>query len=577
MSRARVVAVVVALFALSHPIIGVICAAGACARPADIGITINAATGVVQAVRQESTAAAAGLRSGDRVDFQRAGWTMHLWLWNGEFLAGRPFVLPINRNGVPRSITIVMAPRPIDVGALTFRIVQLLFSIVLAVLACGVIFMRTDALTVAFYAFCMFYVTSDNTAWMHISPPVLMPLAGLESVLPVLGTIGFVYLCLRFPTGQAVGAWRWVDRCIPYYGVLLGLVYYLHFYQSALLTGKGGSLYLASSALSVLAAVIGFSAYVSRFWNASGPDLTRMRWVAAAILVYIVALILFFIDQIVNRDPTPWITWLFSFNPAAFAFAYALVKERILDIRIVGARAVMYGGLTSILVALLALADWIFARRLEDARLATVFEVAIALAFSFWLNALHKRIDRFAERVFFASRHRAFERIHHMARALPFTEKVSSIERMLANETAQTLQLSSAALFRVIDGAYSRTASTGWDGAAERLEADDSLLLFARSERHGVQLSVAPPTKAHVPDGNAKPIFALPVYAGRDTIAVVLYGGHHDGASVDPEEEQLLHALGQAAAAAYEHLHAQERERENVALRERLRQLGAAY
>lgn len=80
MSRARVVAVVVALFALSHPIIGVICAAGTCARPADIGTTINAATGAVQAVEQGSTTAASRLRWGDRIDFQRTGWTAPLAL-----------------------------------------------------------------------------------------------------------------------------------------------------------------------------------------------------------------------------------------------------------------------------------------------------------------------------------------------------------------------------------------------------------------------------------------------------------------------------------------------------------------
>jgi hypothetical protein len=105
---------------------------------------------------------------------------------------------------------------------------------------------------------------------------------------------------------------------------------------------------------------------------------------------------------VINRTATPWISWLFAFNPAPFAFAYALVRERVLDIRIVGARAVMYAAVTSIPVALFALVDWLFARRLEDARLATAFEVAIALAFSFWLRYLHKRIDRFAERIFFA-------------------------------------------------------------------------------------------------------------------------------------------------------------------------------
>jgi hypothetical protein len=163
MNRARIILVVVALLALSHPIIGVICAAGLCARQAEVGITTNAATGAVQAVQRGSTAAAAGLRPGDRVDFQRAGWTMHLWLWSGEFVAGRPFVMPIVRDGEQRSVTIVAPRQPIDIGALTFRILQLLFGLVLVALACSVIFIRTDALTLAFYAYCMFYVTADNT------------------------------------------------------------------------------------------------------------------------------------------------------------------------------------------------------------------------------------------------------------------------------------------------------------------------------------------------------------------------------------------------------------------------------
>ncbi len=150
---------------------------------------------------------------------------------------------------------------------------------------------------------------------MRISPTVLMPLAALESLVPVLGYIGFVYLCLWFPTGQAVGGWRYVDRCVPYYGALLALVYYLHFYQSAFLTGTSSSLYVASSILAVLSAAVGFVAYLSRFWNASGPELARMRWVAAAIAIYIVALILFFADQTINLRTTPWINWLFSFNP----------------------------------------------------------------------------------------------------------------------------------------------------------------------------------------------------------------------------------------------------------------------
>jgi len=300
---------------------------------------------------------------------------------------------------------------------------------------------------------------------------------------------------------------------------------------------------------------------------------TRMRWVAAAILVYIGSLVLFFIDQVVNRTSTPWINWLFDFNPAALAFAYALMVGRVVDIRIAGGRAVIYGVITTVPVALLAFADWFFGRRLEDARLATVFEIGIALAFSFWLQALHRRINRFSERVFFASRNRAFERIHHLTRALPFAEKVSTIESLLAEETAHTVGFASGALFRADDGKFVRTASFGWDGAAQALDPDDPMVLFARSEHQGVHLTNVAESKATLPPGNAKPAFALPIVVGRRTIAVAFYGGHRDGEAIDAAEEQLLAGLAHAAATAYEHLHAEERERENAQLRAKLAEL----
>jgi hypothetical protein len=69
----------------------------------------------------------------------------------------------------------------------------------------------------------------------------------------------------------------------------------------------------------------------------------------------------------------------------------------------------------------------------------------------------------------------------------------------------------------------------------------------------------------------------LPYRHHTRSYAVVLYGGHRDGEALDAEEERLLNALGHAAATAYEHLHAEDSERENMALREQLKRLGTAY
>lgn len=573
----RVMAVLVALWALSHPVVQLIVDLGAFASDVNVGTRIDAATGDVLFVRPGSNAASAGLKSGERVDFARTGPLMHLWLWDGDYPVGKPVALPVLRNGRPVNVTIVATAPPLSANLITSDVLTLIFAIVVMVLACTAVFGRVDSLTLAFYAFCVnAAVVSSNIAWLEISSPALTPLTALESSINVTFGIGLIYLCLRFPTGEPIGKWRTVDRLIPAYGVLIFLVYYLHFYQSAYMTGDSSSLYVVNGALVVLGALVGLVAYVARFREARGPDLTRMRWVAAAVSVYIASLVIFFFDQTVTLHGTPWVLWFFAFNPAAFAFAYALVQGHVIDIRIAGGRAVIYALVTSIPVALLAFADWLFAKRLEDARLATVFEVGIALGFSFWLRALHKRIDRFAERVFFASRHRAFGRIHQLTQALPFTEKIVTIGTLITEEAAAAMRFSSAALFRSDDAAFARTTAIGWDGAAEVLDGDDPIVLFARSAHHGVHLSEIPASKAQLPGGERKPIYALPIVVGRRVIAVVLYGGHRDGQAIDAEEEHLLTGLAHAAATAYEHLHAIERERENAMLRAELAALTPA-
>ena len=116
----------------------------------------------------------------------------------------------------------------------------------------------------------------------------------------------------------------------------------------------------------------------------------------------------------------------------------------------------------------------------------------------------------------------------------------------------------------------------GWDGATDALDEDDAIVLFTRSAHHGIHLSNIPASKAALPDGERKPVYALPVVVGRRVIAVVLYGGHIDGEVIDAEEEHLLTAMARAAATAYEHLHAIERENENSMLRAQLAALTTA-
>ncbi len=542
-------------------------------NPAPIGATVDYPSGTLKAVLPGTAASIAGMRPGDRIDYARAGWTMRIWIRSGHLRAGTPKTLPIIREGHGTTVTLIaQRPEPISTGLLVVDLAKILAAIIYVVLGCAFYFASRSTLSLAFMIFCFAMIGPfANTAWMHVSPPWAEPPAAFAAaLLPLAQSWGYLLLCLRFPTGTAIGRWRLVDRAVPTIMVLFFLMYYGHFYTVAFIDGENDPLYNVFVSCAWLANFLGAGAFIARYWNTRGAETLRMRWVAVAVAVYLGILGIFFTDQVLHANAL-WVSYLTLFNPAPVAFAYALVRGRIIDVRIFGGRAIVYAALTAIPVALLAIADWFFARRLQDARLATFVEVGLAVAFSFWLRGLHRRIDRFVERVFFASRHRALERIRHITRALPFTERIETIETMLCDETAAALQLTSAALFRADEGAYVRTCARDWDDAADHLDPDDPLILFARSSPAGVFLEDVPRSHASIPKGDAKPAFGLPITVGRRVIAVVLYGNHVNGEPIDGEEEELLNALAHASATAYEHLHALEREREIVQLRSQLR------
>ena len=546
-------------------------------NPAPLGAIVDYPTGIVTAVQPETPAARAGLLPGDRIDYARAGWTMRIWMRSGHLRAGVPSQIPIIRSGRPANVAL-LAPRPspISAGLLVLGLAEILATLIYIVLGCAFYFASRTKLSLAFMIFC-FAMTGPfaNTSWLHVVPRWAEPLALFAAaLLPLIQTWSCLALCLRFPTGEAVGRWKLVDRALPVLIVLCFVMYFGHFFTVAFVDGENDPLYNAFVSLVWFAYFLGAAAFLARYWGTRGAETIRMRWVGVAIVVYLGILGAFFIGQVL-RSNALWISYLTLFNPAPFAFAYALVRGRIIDVRIFGGRAIVYGALTAIPVALLAVVDWFFARRLQDARLATFLEVGLAVAFSFWLRGLHRRIDRFVERVFFASRHRSLERVRHITRALPFTEKIETIETLLADEIAAALQLASAALFRAEDGAFIRTASRDWEGGAERLDPDDPLILFARSSHGGVHFADVPHTYVALPAGDARPAFGLPVTVGRRVIAVVLYGNHLNGEPIDGEEEDLFNAAAHASATAYEHLHALEREREIAQLRSQL-QLSAS-
>ncbi len=444
--------------------------------------------------------------------------------------------------------------------------VELAISVVLAIVACATLIGgRFAPLSFALFLFALSRaaqpagilaaVLPDRWKWLGYSVAALVAGASVY---------GFVALCMRMPGGKAVGRWRSLDRLLPFYSLLVAGVY-AGSLMPAPMRPLGVHPYVVFGALIWVAYLCGLLAYLDGRRTATGEELLRTRWVAVAIAAHVGIEATFLILNM--RDQPLLAGYLFAFNPAPYAFAYALVRGRIVDVRVVGGRALVYAALTSVPIAALAVVDWLFAKELENVKLAGVAEVAIAVAFSFWLQSLHRQIDRFVDRTLFAERHRAHAAVEEMIAALPFVERTETIETMLVTDACFFIVFLSSEIYTRADDGFERTASVGCEGLAPRIDSDDPLVLYPRSTRRLVALCEVPASRLTLPSGDSAPAFALPVIGGTRTYAIVLYGEHRSGEPMDADEERLLLRLAHGAANAYEHLLLVEQEREIATLR----------
>ena len=517
----------------------------------------------ITGVFPDSPAALAGIAPGDRVDLPATPYGSR------PFLVGVTAPVPpgthvsfrLLQRGAARDVTLVAAPKaptPESRVALVFALVG---SAMFIAVGTWLIVLRQNLTTWGFGLYCLLANPVTPALARFPSATAHLVYVAVYDVVQNVGVIGLLVFALTFPHTLR-RRWRVaVARALPVlFVVLAAWTLWIDVAICVLGTPVNGPnrlLQLAFGACDVAAIAIITETYLA------GPlqDRARLRWV---LIGFYVGLVCNFVGNVMlytaNVTLPLWLdTVLVAFVVTLpLTVAYAIIRHRVIDTDFFISRAIVYTILTSLLVTVFALIDWLFSRLLADFRLSLVVDALATIGAAISFGAVHKRLERGVDEVLFRGRRLARQRLERLARALRQATAPAAIDAALVEESREALELVSVALFRRNGDAFRRVAASGWPAdTLARLDDNDRLVLEHRAAGEPVNLADLPWHQAGLPPGVASPTVSVALRSRGGIDGVLLCSGTSHGEQLDPEELQWLEVAADAAATTYDELEAE--------------------
>ena len=385
-----------------------------------------------------------------------------------------------------------------------------------------------------------------------------------------------ISFALRFPSGVVADRWRWTDRGVwtAFYFCAAALILFNYLYYAGRTMPTDDDIYVALVALPLVAAAI---ILLWKRAHAAAPDRAKIAWASTAILLAAVARAVAFGfgiaashlpgELIANRLATT------ISNVLPLLAIYPILRYRLFDLGFVVSRATLYSVLTLAAFGTLAAANWIVQHFVTD-RLAFVLQPVVSISIGLAYFRVRGWAQHFIERILFREHFAAEKQLESAIRALPFVDRVESINDILVADTSRTLRLASAALFSLTPDRFERVASSGWDAENRSdLVVDDALVRDIASGASFVSMSSDHRQPTGFPSPPREPVVAFGIVRRGELTAVVLYGRHENGTELEPDELRLIRRLVDASAIAYETVEVTSLRAKNATLERQLLQL----
>ena len=518
-------------------------------------------------------ASRAGIKNGDRTIFAPTPFNRFFY-YNVAYIgsAGRQsWTLETERNGRLTRSELVSVPNSYTGTDALSAITVVVVGIAFITLGAFLLLRAPSIVTWAFFFVALSVATLDYDTMPWLA---LIAYRIWFALISMAALWGAAVLATRFPNAGPTRAGVRFERAMLIIGILYatlyGLVSYINVAYPAAVANVYRPYWSASLPLIFFGApIVSIIVLLVRLLRSVGETRKRLQWV---ILGFAILAFTQFVAYVGYMWLTPAqqslltpIELLKIALPASVA--YAVLRHRVIDARIVVGRSIVYGALASVLILLFTLVETGLDHLLAATHLVFVVEFALVLAIALSVRFLHRRLEFVATQLFYKDRLDGQARLARATTALHHAESRDTIAELLVVEALEALKLSSAALFVHKGDHFERESSLGWkDEDASEISDSDTVVGHLRTQCGALDLAKIHWTHAKLPFSSLKPLIAEPIIAHDRVMAFTLYGGRVAGDAFASEELQSLDALADAAAASYDHIRSKELEAQNAAL-----------
>lgn len=507
----------------------------------------------------------AGIKLGDRVD---AALPVRDRLALTGQLASRPgesVTLRIQHGGERRTLTLMARPlAPLSTTGSVVLALQVIASIVFVVVGLVLVLLCPSRMTWGFYLFA-FPLASGILPISSLYPISFLPTSWLlvvdivEDVLTAAGLVGFLVFCLRFPANAPTGWRRSIDNLTPFLGVAFAVIFlswdlgvWLFLWPAAVTRGLWNAWLGSIGAL----LISGSAVLLTTYFTTSGPVRYKIKWVILGLICTCTALLAILLSWGGPLTGLPRLC-VGALGGLVVTFpltvAYAVIRHRVIDVRFVVSRSMTLGAVAAIVGLIVIGIDWLFSTKLPTSRFQTATYFGAALLIGLSLNAMRHRIGKLVDFLFFRQWHRSQQQADSVADALRGATSKTDLYGPLTSGIGRALSLASAALFeRIEGGGFVRVAAHGWPaGTLWNLFFDDPLVARADMRPGAADIDASQWQERGIPPGVARPAVMLPIVAGKHVAAILLFGAHCDGSSLDPDELRIIRGLAADVGLVY--------------------------